>query len=87
MDWKERIEINPLILSGKPIVRGTRLAVEFIVELMANDWTDQQILENYPGLTLADISACLHYAAETLKSERVDITAGIDHTAERKHIA
>lgn len=87
MGWKDRIEINPLILSGKPLVRGTRLAVEFVVDLKANDWTDQQILENYPGVTLADISACLHDAAETLKSERVDLTATIDQRAETKHIA
>jgi uncharacterized protein (DUF433 family) len=52
---------------GKPVIRGTRLAVEFIVELLANGWTEQQILENYPGITSEDISACLRYAAETLK--------------------
>ena len=64
MSWEERIEINPRVLVGKPVIRGTRLAVEFIVELLANGWSDQQIAENYPGVTREDISACLRYAAK-----------------------
>lgn len=71
MNWQERISIDPAVLVGKPVVRGTRLAVEFIVELLANNWTEEQILQNYPGLTRDDISACLHYAAEVLKSEKI----------------
>jgi uncharacterized protein (DUF433 family) len=74
MSWEERIEINPKVLVGKPVIRGTRLAVEFIVELLANGWTEQQIIENYPGVAHEDISACLRYAAEMLKSERVYLT-------------
>lgn len=75
MNWEDRIEINPQVLVGKPVIRGTRLAVEFIMELLANHWSEQQILENYPGLSHADITACLHYATEMLKSERVYLTA------------
>lgn len=71
MNWEDRIEINPRILVGKPVIRGTRLAVEFVVELLANGWSEQQILQNYPGIAHEDISACLHYATEMLKSERV----------------
>jgi uncharacterized protein (DUF433 family) len=74
MTWQDRIEINPQILVGKPVIRGTRLAVEFIIELLANGWSEQQIIENYPGLTHDDISACLHYATEVLKSEHVYLT-------------
>ena len=74
MSWEDRIEIDPNILVGKPVIRGTRLAVEFIVELLANGWTERQILENYPGVTHEDVAACLRYAAETLKSERVYLT-------------
>ena len=69
MNWEERIEINPSVLVGKPVIRGTRLAVEFIVELLANHWSEQQIIENYPGITQDDISACLHYATDMLKSD------------------
>lgn len=74
MGWEERITIDPKVLVGKPVIRGTRLAVEFIVELLANDWTEQQILENYPGVVHEDISACLQYASDVLKSERVYLT-------------
>ena len=68
-DWKERIIIDPNILVGKPVINGTRLAVEFVIDLLAQGWTDQEILRNYPGITLEDIQACLAYASETLKIE------------------
>ncbi|CAN5700611.1 hypothetical protein BH23CHL2_BH23CHL2_10000 [soil metagenome] len=48
MDWHERIHSNPKILSGKPVVRGTRLSVELLLGLLAAGWTDEQILESYP---------------------------------------
>jgi uncharacterized protein (DUF433 family) len=74
MPWADRITVDPKVLVGKPVVKGTRLAVEFIVERLADGWTEQQLLDNYPGLTREDISACLHYATEILKSERVYLT-------------
>ena len=71
MDWRERIVIDPGILVGKPIVKGTRLAVEFIIDLLANGWSEDEILKNYPGLTSEDIRACLAYASQRLTSEKV----------------
>lgn len=71
MDWKEHIIIDPKILVGKPVVKGTRLAVEFIIDLLAQGWTEVDILQNYPGITREDIQACLSYASESLKSEKV----------------
>ena len=71
MDWKEYILIDPRILVGKPVIRGTRLAVEFIIDLMAQGWSVEEIMQNYPGLTSQDIQACLAYASETLKLEKV----------------
>lgn len=71
MHWQDRIGFDPAVLGGKPVIKGTRLAVEKIVELMASGWTEQQIAENYPGVTRDDIAACLFYASEVLKSERV----------------
>lgn len=59
----DRIIVDPEILAGKPIVRGTRLAVEFILELLAAGRTEQEILDDYPGLTRDDILACLAYAS------------------------
>jgi uncharacterized protein (DUF433 family) len=71
MAWQDRIAIDPEVLTGKPVVRGTRLAVEFIVGLLGEGWAEADILENYPGLTHDDIAACLRYASETLRAERV----------------
>jgi uncharacterized protein (DUF433 family) len=71
MDWEERIELRPDVLAGKPVVKGTRLAVEFIVELLADGWTEEAILKNYPGLTRDDIQACLRYAIARLQAEKV----------------
>jgi len=66
-----RIVLDPLVLSGKPVVRGTRLSVEFIIGLMAEGWAEAEILRNYPGLTREDIAACLAYARDILRGEKV----------------
>ena len=71
MEWQERIEINPEVLVGKPVVKGTRLAVEFVLGLLAEDWTEKDVLENYPGLSHDDIRACLAYASARLRAEKV----------------
>ena len=71
MKWQDRIIIDPEILAGKPVVKGTRLAVEFIMDLLANGWTEEEIFRNYPGLTHEDIQACLCYASRLLHSEMV----------------
>ena len=71
MDWRERISVDPKVLVGKPVIKGTRIAVEFVVDLLGRSWTAEQILEEYDHLTAADIQACLAYASEVLKSERV----------------
>jgi uncharacterized protein (DUF433 family) len=59
----ERIIVDPKILAGKPVIRGTRLAIEFILELLAAGQSESAILANYPGLTREDILACLSYAS------------------------
>jgi uncharacterized protein (DUF433 family) len=71
MNWRDRITVDPKVLVGKPVIKGTRIAVEFIMELLAEGWTVEQILKNYPQLTSEDIQAALHYATEVLKLERV----------------
>jgi uncharacterized protein (DUF433 family) len=71
MDWQARISVDPKILVGKPVIKRTRIAIEFLVELLANGWAHEQILTNYPQLTDDDIQAALHYATETLKHEHV----------------
>ena len=71
MELKDRIIIDQHILAGKPIIKGTRLAVEFIIDLLAQDWSEQEILRNYPGLTHEDVQACLLYTSEILHAEKV----------------
>jgi uncharacterized protein (DUF433 family) len=71
MEWPERIVLDPEILDGKPLVKGTRLAVEFIIDLLAQGWSEAEVLDNYPGLTTEDIRACLAYACALLRAEKV----------------
>ena len=71
MDWNEHIVIDPAILVGKPVIKGTRLAVEFVISLLAQGWTESEVLRNYPGLTHDDVLSCLSYAGAVLSSERV----------------
>src|SRR5580693_8799454 len=66
-----RITLAPEVLAGKPVIRGTRLSVAFVIGLMADGWSEADILENYPGITHEDILACLAYARDTLSSEKV----------------
>jgi uncharacterized protein (DUF433 family) len=64
MDWRDRMGVNPKILAGKPVIKGSRLAVEFIVELLAEEWNYSQILKSYPQLTEEDIRTALSCVAE-----------------------
>ena len=72
MNWQEKIVIEPNILVGKPTIKGTRLAVGFIIDLLAQGWNIEDILENYQ-ITIDDIRACLSYASEALKAEKIYI--------------
>ncbi len=71
MDWRDRITVDPRILVGKPVVKGTRISVEMVVDLLAAGWTHEQVLESYPTLEAEDIRACLAYASELLHSGKV----------------
>ena len=67
----ERIIFNPKILGGKPIIRGTRISVEFVLELLASGMTLPEIIQEYPHLTPKDILAVLEYAAKTIKKQEL----------------
>jgi uncharacterized protein (DUF433 family) len=69
------ITLDPQVLVGKPVIRGTRLSVEFVIGLFADGWSESDILANYPGITHDDIIACLEYARDILSSERAYPTA------------
>lgn len=62
----ERITLNPKVMVGKPVIRGTRLTVEFILNLLAHNATTAEILDAYDGLTPEDIQACLLFAKESM---------------------
>ena len=73
-----RIVLDPAILAGKPVIRGTRLSVDFVIGLMADGSTQIDILRNYPGVSHDDIAACLSYARDVLRSEKVYPSAAPD---------
>jgi len=59
LDWRKRITLDPEILARKPVIKGTRISVEFLLELLADGWTEEEILENYPQLDKEDIQSAL----------------------------
>ena len=63
----ERITVNPKVMVGKPVIRGTRLTVEFILDLLAHGATTDEIIEEYEGVTKQDIQACLLFAKKSLE--------------------
>ncbi len=68
---QERIAIDPKILSGKPVIKGTRISVEFVLELLSSGMSVEEILNEYGHLTREDILAALDYAARMLRHEEV----------------
>ncbi|KAA0005211.1 MAG: DUF433 domain-containing protein [Thermoplasmata archaeon] len=67
------IVIDEEICGGKPVIKGTRISVEFILELLSNGWTYEEILKNYPQLKKEDILEAIKYAVDVLKEERIYI--------------
>ena len=71
MDWRTRIVADPDVLVGKPVIKGTRIAMELVMDLLAAGYSTRQILDQYDHLTADDLQACLAYAREVIRSERV----------------
>jgi uncharacterized protein (DUF433 family) len=71
MNPHDRIIVDPDILVGKPVVKGTRLSVEFLLDLLGQGWSEAEILRNYPGLQRDDLLACCTYASEVVRQEKV----------------
>lgn len=70
MNWRDYITADPAVLVGKPVIRGTRLAVEFVLGLIAQGWPEQDIMQNY-RLSTDQVRACVAYAQERLNEEKV----------------
>ncbi|MCK4859516.1 MAG: DUF433 domain-containing protein [Candidatus Omnitrophica bacterium] len=68
-NWREFIHSDPEVLVGKPVIKGTRISVEFILGLFAKGWTEQQIFENYPTLTAESLQAIFAFTADCMREE------------------
>lgn len=68
-DWKDRITVNPDILVGKPIIKGTWISVELLMDRLADGWTMEQILEAYPRVTREDVLAAIAFVTEVFREE------------------
>jgi uncharacterized protein (DUF433 family) len=75
MTAHDRIELNPKVMLGKPVIRGTRIPVELIVRKLSEGADEKALLQAYPKLTSADIHAALRYAADSLAHEEVVLSA------------
>ncbi|MCS7040825.1 MAG: DUF433 domain-containing protein [Verrucomicrobiae bacterium] len=75
MNWHDYITADPAVLVGKPVIRGTRLAVEFVLGLLAQGWKEEEITRNY-RLTPEQVRACVAYARERLNEENVFAISG-----------
>ena len=69
IDWKDYIHSDPEVLLGKPVLKGTRLSVEFILGLFAEGWTEEQIIENYPILSKENLTAVFAFTTECMREE------------------
>ena len=73
MDWHTHITVDPAVMVGKPVIKGTRLTVDFLLGLLADGWPEPEIMANYPGVSADDIRACIQYAREALQYEHVQL--------------
>jgi uncharacterized protein (DUF433 family) len=71
----ERIHVDPNICFGKPCIRGTRIWVSLVLDFLADGWTVQQVLANYPHLEEADVLACIAYAAEIARDRYIEVSS------------
>ncbi len=71
IDWRERIKSDPEVCHGKPCIKGTRIMVSVVLDNLAEGLTPQEIVEEYPPLTLEDIAAAIGYAAELVREEEL----------------
>lgn len=69
--WHDYIHSDPAVLLGKPVIRGTRISVSFILDLYAAGWTEMMILDNYPHISKDSLSAVLSFTAECMKQENL----------------
>lgn len=75
MNWQDYIHSDENVLSGKPVVKGTRLSVDFLLERLADGWTEQDLLNNYPRLTKEALHAVFAYVSAAMKDNLIHFPA------------
>lgn len=75
MNWRERIDTDPLVCHGKACIKGTRIMVSVILDNLAEGVSEQELLKSYPSLTLEDIKAAIAYAAELSRERLIPVPA------------
>lgn len=75
LDWRDHITVNPEILVGKPIIKGTRISVELLLDRLGDGWSTEEILESYPHIKREDVQAAVKFTAELFKEERFEAIA------------
>ena len=73
MDWREHIEVNPEVMGGKPVIRGTRITVEIILDWLAAGWSEAELFENYPRLTPEGLKAVFALSREIMAQQHYDL--------------
>ncbi len=71
MQWQQHIAADPAVLAGKPVIKGTRISVELVLECLGRGWTIDDILAQYPHVSREGVVACLEYARDLVRSETV----------------
>jgi uncharacterized protein (DUF433 family) len=79
MNWRDHISTDPAVLAGKPAIKGTRLSVALLLDLMGQGWSEQKLLTNYPQLQVDDIRAALAFAAEHLQEDDYIVKGKASH--------
>ena len=72
-DWRERISIKPTVCHGKPCIKGTRIWASLVLDFLATGSTHEEILREYPHLTVKDIQACIAYGAEAARERYIPV--------------
>jgi len=76
MDWQRYITADPAVLAGKPVIKGTRISVELVLESLGRGWTIEQFLAQYPHVPREGVIACIDYARDLVRSETVTPAQG-----------
>ncbi|MEE9293973.1 MAG: DUF433 domain-containing protein [Phycisphaerae bacterium] len=71
MRWQDHVELNPNVMAGKPVIKGTRITVELILQRLGDGWTEEQLLTSYPHLKSEHIRAAQSYAAAALATDEL----------------